>query len=138
MNDIDDEKYEPRIDSVAISTIDGMFFTITDVERSDYTEIDKKTGAKTTTKGVKITTKESYTVEGKAENKFHTTRVEVVKKLLGKKFLEDLKTEGFEPMVCVKTPYTNKEGLDRSFFKLQSKKSYLSQNGSSGTQKELV
>ena len=138
MNDIDDEKYEPRIDSVAISTIDGMFFTITDVERSDYTEIDKKTGAKTTTKGVKITTQESFTVEGKAENKFHTTRVKLVERLLGEKFLEDLKSEGFEPMTCVKVPYTNKEGLDRSYFRLQSKKSYLSQNESSGTQRELV
>jgi len=138
MNDIDNQKYEPKIDSVAISTIDGMFFTITDVERSDYTEIDKKTGAKTTTKGVKITTQESFTVEGKAENKFHTTRVKLVEKLLGESFLADLKSEGFEPMLCVKVPYINKEGLDRSFFKLQSKKSYLSQNGSSGTQKELV
>jgi hypothetical protein len=136
MNDIEDEKYEPKIDSVSLKKIDGMFFTITDVEESDYVEYVN--GAETTTKGVQITTKESYTVEGKAENKFHTTRVKVVEKLLGKQFLEDLKTEGFEPVVCVKTPYTNKEGLDRSFFKLQSKKSYLSQNGSSGTQKELV
>ena len=136
MNDIEDEKYEPKIDSVSLKKIDGMFFTITDVEESDYVEYVN--GAETTTKGVQITTKESYTVEGKAENKFHTTRVKVVEKLLGKQFLEDLKTEGFEPMVCVKTPYTNKEGLDRSFFKLRSKKSYLSQNGSSGTQKELV
>lgn len=138
MNDIDDTKYEPQTDSVAISTIDGMFFTITEVERSDYTEIDKTTGAKTTTKGVKITTQESFTVEGKAKNKFHTTRVKLVERLLGEKFLEDLKSEGFEPMLCVKTPYINKEGLDRSFYKLQSKKSYLSQNESSGTQKELV
>lgn len=136
MNDINDPKYEPRIDSVSLSAIDGMFFTITDVERSDYTEYDGD--AKITTKGVKITTKESFTIDGKQENKFHTTRVKLVQKLLDEKVLEDLKTEGFSPMVCVKVPYKNKEGLDRSFYKLESKESYLSNNGSSGTQKEIV
>lgn len=135
MNDIDDPKYESQIDSVKLSAIDGMFFTISDVERSDYTEYGD--GTPTVTKGVKITTKESFTVDGKQENKFHTTRVKVVEKLLNEKVLEDLKTEGFSPMICVKVPYKNKEGLDRSFYKLESKQSYLSKDGSSGTQEVL-
>ena len=136
MNDIEDEKYEPKIDSVSLKEIDGMFFTITDVVRSDYVEFDNET--KITTKGVQITTGESFAVGGKQENKFHTTRVKIVEKLLGEKFLEDLKSEGFEPMTCVKEKYTNKEGLDRSFFRLQGKASYLSKHGSSGTQEEIV
>jgi len=136
MKDINDKKYEPKIDSVSLSAIDGMFFTITDAVRSDYTKYED--GKETKTKGVKITTKESFTVDGKQENKFHTTRVKLVAKLLNDNFLADLKSEEFEPVICVKTPYKNKEGLDRTFFKLVSKGSYLSQNGSSGTQQELA
>lgn len=136
MNDINDPKYEPKIDSVSLKAIDGMFFTISDVIRSDYVEYDNE--AKITTKGVQITTKESFPIEGKQENKFHTTRVKLVEKLLGAKFLDDLKSEGFSPVICVKVPYKNKEGLDRSFYTLKTKESYLSEIESNGTQEELV
>jgi len=62
-------------DSKSLAQIDGKQFTIVKVEDSNYEEAGE------TTKGVKITTKESFDVDGKEYNKFHTTRTAVVSKL---------------------------------------------------------
>ena len=61
--------YATKGDSVSLKELDDEEFTITGVEDSDYTDGDE------VKKGVKITTKESF----KGENKFHTTRIAIVK-----------------------------------------------------------
>ena len=75
-------------------------FTITQIEDSDYTQGDK------TTKGVKITTKESFDVEGHEEkqSKFHTTRVAIVNVLSNEKIREDVNQNNnpLGPVKCVK------------------------------------
>jgi len=62
-------------DSKSLAQIDGKQFTIVKVEDSNYEEAGE------TTKGVKITTEESFDVDGEQYNKFHTTRTAVVSKL---------------------------------------------------------
>lgn len=64
--------------------MDNKPFTIVTVEDSDYTEGNE------TTKGVKITTKESFTIDGNEVNKFHTTRIAIVNKLCNSQLREDL------------------------------------------------
>ena len=61
-------------DSISLAKIGEQPFTVTKVEDSDYTQGDQ------VTKGVKIITKESFEIEGKTHNKFHTTRVAIVKR----------------------------------------------------------
>lgn len=63
-------------DSANLSKIDGEIFTITGVENSDYDDNG------TNVPGVKIATKEGFTLDGTEFKKFHTTRVAIVKKLL--------------------------------------------------------
>jgi hypothetical protein len=58
-----------------LAKIDGKAFTVIKVEDSNYTQGDEST------KGVKITTKETFVIEGTSFNKFHTTRIAVVNKL---------------------------------------------------------
>lgn len=61
-------------DSISLAKIGEQPFTVTKVEDSDYTQGDQ------VTKGVKLTTKESFEIEGKTHCKFHTTRVAIVKR----------------------------------------------------------
>lgn len=78
-------EYASTGDSSGLATIDGKQFTITAVEDSPYEDSGK------VTQGIKITTKESFDIEGvdgkgnkfKRENvnKFHTTRNVLVGKL---------------------------------------------------------
>ncbi len=57
-----------------MAKIDDKAFTIIFIEDSDYTQGNE------VTKGVKITTKETFEIEGNSVNKFYTTRVAIVKK----------------------------------------------------------
>ena len=61
--------------SASLKEIDGKSFTITAVEDSPYEDSGK------VTPGIKITTKETFDIEGEEFNKFHTTRDVIVKKL---------------------------------------------------------
>ena len=93
-------------DSVSLACIDGQGFTITKIERNDYTEGDK------ITKGVKITTKESYgnlrTTDGEViegeYNKFHTVRKAVTAQLLNEDLMKAVNEQGkaMEKLKCVK------------------------------------
>ena len=56
----------------SLSYLDYREFTIIGVERKDHDE----------NKGIKITTKEDFDIEGKKINKFHTTRQAIVRKFL--------------------------------------------------------
>ena len=56
----------------SLSYLDDREFTIIGVERKDHDE----------NKGIKITTKEEFDIEGKKINKFHTTRQAIVRKFL--------------------------------------------------------
>lgn len=64
--------YASASDSKSLALIDGKEFTIINVERKDYDE----------NKGVKITTKETFEIEGDPFSKFHTTRQAIVGKFL--------------------------------------------------------
>lgn len=68
-------EYASTGDSASLGKIDGEAFTITAVEDSPYTEGDN------VTQGIRITTKESFDVDGEEFNKFHTTRKVLVGKL---------------------------------------------------------
>ena len=56
----------------SLSYLDDREFTIIGVERKDHDE----------NKGIKITTKEEFDIEGEKINKFHTTRQAIVRKFL--------------------------------------------------------
>ena len=97
--------------SASLAKIDGKNFTITHIEDSDYTQGDE------VTPGVKITTKEAFTIENDTNMcNFHTTRVAVVRALSNEKIREDvnLKHEPLGPVKCVKE--TAKNG--KQFFNL--------------------
>ena len=59
-------------DSRSLSYLDDREFTIIGVERKDYDE----------NKGIKITTKEEFDIQGEKVSKFHTTRQAIVGKFL--------------------------------------------------------
>ena len=61
-------------DSISLAKLGDTPFTVLKVEDSDYTQGD------VVTKGVKLTTKEFFDIDGKEHNKFHTTRVAIVKR----------------------------------------------------------
>lgn len=68
-------QFQQDSDSVSLSKIAGQKFTIVKIDDSNY----EKDGH--VTQGVKITTKESFDVDGSQQNKFHTTRKTLVNKL---------------------------------------------------------
>jgi len=85
-------------------------FTITKIEDSDYTQGDE------TTKGVKITTKEEFEIDGNKVNKFHTTRIAIVNALANEKIRVDVnqKDDPLGPIKCI----TEKSKGGKSFFNL--------------------
>ena len=101
--------YATVADSQSLKKIDGKSFTIIAVEDSDYEDDG------VTHKGVKITTKEKFDLEGEKVSKFHTTRFAVVSKLGSSALREDL-TKGIEigPMNCqlVKSKQGGKDYFD--------------------------
>jgi hypothetical protein len=95
--------------SVSLAKIDGQSFTITQIEDSNYTQGDE------VTKGVKLTMKESFSIEGNQMSKFHTTRVAIVKKFSNQKLREDINS-GKETLYvkCV----SEKSASGKNFFNL--------------------
>jgi len=86
----DDFNKETEGDSVNLTTIKDTVFTITAVEKSDYTAPDGEVS-----EGVKITTEETWEKEDSEGNitkvnKLHTTRRAVVSKLNDEDFRKAL------------------------------------------------
>ncbi len=65
---------------------------------------------------MKITTKETFDVDGNQANKFHTTRVAIVKKFNNTKLREDVNSgkDTLGPVKCV----SEKSSAGKSFFNL--------------------
>jgi len=101
--------YATKGDSVSLAKIDGKAFTVIGIADSNYEDGDKVTD------GVKLTTKESFNVDGKNMSKFHTTRVAVVKKMSDLQIREDV-SDGQEigPLKCVQERAKN----GKNFFNL--------------------
>ena len=95
--------------SVSLAKIGDKAFTITFIEDSDYTQGDQ------VTKGVKITTQEPFEIEGTFVNKFHTTRVAIVKKFSNEKLRNDV--NGGNPLGPVKC-VSEKSTSGKSFYNL--------------------
>ena len=96
-------------DSVSLAKIDNKAFTITFIEDSNYTQGNE------VTKGVKITTKETFDIDGTTRNKFHTTRVAIVKKFDNEKIRTDV--NGGNPLGPVKC-ILEKSASGKNFFNL--------------------
>ena len=102
--------YKSAGDSVSLAKIDGQQFTIAAIVDSDYTEDDK------ITPGVKITTKESFTVGEKDFSKFHTTRVAIVEVLKNSELREKISNgDTLGPVICKK--FKSDKGKD--YFNLE-------------------
>ena len=92
-----------------MAKIGDKAFTITFIEDSDYTQGEQ------ITKGVKITTKETFEIEGNFVNKFHTTRVAIVKKFSNDKLRSDVNNGNYlGPVKCV----SEKSASGKSFYNL--------------------
>lgn len=79
--------YKQESDSINISEIEDKPFTMTGIERSDYTQEGKED-----TKGVKISTVETWKREkdGLEVQKIHTTRRAIVSQLLNEDLMNDV------------------------------------------------
>jgi len=92
-----------------LAKIDDKPFTIISIEDSDYTQGSE------VTKGVKITTKETFEINGNLINKFHTTRVAIVKKFSNDKLRTDVNNgNSLGPVKCI----SEKSSSGKSFFNL--------------------
>ena len=92
-----------------MAKIGDKAFTITSIEDSDYTQGDE------VTKGVKITTKETFEIDGNYVNKFHTTRVAVVKKFNNKKLRDDVNGgNSLGPVKCI----SEKSASGKNFYNM--------------------
>ena len=82
-------------------------FTIIKIEDSDYNDGEK------TTKGVKVTTKEEFDIDGNKITKFHTTRLAIVNALENSNIRTDV-NENNKPLGPVKcaTGKSVKNGKD--------------------------
>ena len=77
-------EFKQASDSVSLAKLENQPFTITAVERSDYEDQGQ------IQKGVKITTKEKFKIDGKDYSKFHSTRHAIVNRLLDQNVLDAL------------------------------------------------
>ena len=94
--------YAKASDSKSLTNIGDKPFTIVDVEDSEYT------GGDAPVPGVKITTKESFDVDGEPYSKFHTTRVAVVTKLSSGDLRKAIQDGTFDtPVKCSKVKGKN-------------------------------
>ncbi|MHA7733901.1 hypothetical protein [Nitrosopumilus sp. S6] len=92
-----------------MAKIGDKAFTITFIEDSDYTQ------GELVTKGVKISTKETFEIEGNFVNKFHTTRVAIVKKFSNEKLRSDVNNGNpLGPVKCI----SEKSASGKSFYNL--------------------
>ena len=94
---------------MSLAKIDGQSFTITHIEDSNYTQ------GEDITQGVKLTMKEFFSVDGNQMNKFHTTRVAIVKKFSNQKLRDDINSS--KETLCVKC-ISEKSSSGKSFFNL--------------------
>ena len=92
MTNLKMSQYKSASDSVSLAKIGGQKFTIVAVEDSNYEEDGN------VSQGVKITTKESFDVDGKKLSKFHTTRYAIVNKLRNEKLRADLLENPLGPL----------------------------------------
>ena len=92
-----------------MAKIGDSAFTMTFIEDSDYTQGEE------ITKGVKITTKEQFDIDGNLINKFYTTRVAIVKKFNNEKLRADVNNGNpLGPVKCI----SEKSSSGKSFFNL--------------------
>jgi len=93
-----------------LAKIGEQSFTVISIEDSNYTQGTK------VTKGVKITTKEMFNVDGNQVNKFHTTRVAIVNRFKNNKLREDINIKKIPlgPVKCV----SEKSTSGKNFFNL--------------------
>lgn len=78
------EEFKSASDSISLAKLKNQPFTITAVEDSNYED------GGTVTQGIKLTSKESFTIDGKKWNRFHSTRTAIVNKLRDPKVRERL------------------------------------------------
>ena len=85
-------------------------FTVISIEDSDYTQ------GENITKGVKITTKEIFDIDGHQVNKFHTTRVAIVNRFKNDKIRDDINNKHIPlgPVKCI----SEKSASGKNFFNL--------------------
>ena len=102
--------YQTIGDSASLTKIGEKAFTIIDIQDSDYTQGTE------TTPGVKITTTESFEIDGIPMSKFHTTRVAVVQRLSNQNLRRDVNEEKkpLGPVKCVSQTAAN----GKNFFNL--------------------
>ena len=93
-----------------MAKIDGESFTVTFIEDSNYESNGE------TTQGVKITTKEEFTIDGEKCSKFHTTRVALVRIFNEKQLRIDVndKNDPMGPVKCI----SQKSNSGKDFFNL--------------------
>jgi len=96
-------------DSVSLAKLGDTAFTVTHVEDSDYAQGDQ------VTRGVKVTTREHFDIDGHQINKFHTTRVAIVNKLANEKLRSDVNSgKPLGPVRCV----SDRTASGKSFYNL--------------------
>lgn len=69
------EEFKSASDSVSLAKLENKPFTVTAVEDSNYEDNGQ------VSQGIKLTTKETFTIDGTKYNKFHSTRTAIVNKL---------------------------------------------------------
>jgi len=102
--------YQTIGDSASLAKIGEQPFTIINIQDSDYTQGSEST------KGVKITTHENFTIDGNTICKFHTTRVAVVQRLSIENLRRDVNVhkKPLGPLKCVSQTAAN----GKNFFNL--------------------
>ena len=102
--------YQTIGDSASLAKIGERPFTVTFVEDSDYTQGEE------VNKGVKLTTQETFEVDGKEFNKFHTTRVAIVSRFNNSKIRGDINEKNIPlgPIKCIE----EKSASGKTFFNL--------------------
>ncbi len=93
-----------------MAKIGEQSFTVIFIEDSDYTQ------GENITKGVKITTKEEFNVDGNQINKFHTTRGAIVNRFRNDKIRDDINNKHMPlgPIKCI----SEKSASGKNFFNL--------------------
>jgi len=93
-----------------LTKIGEQSFTVIFIEDSDYTQ------GENITKGVRITTKEEFNVDGNQINKFHTTRVAIVNRFRNDKIRDDINNKHIPlgPVKCI----SEKSTSGKNFFNL--------------------
>lgn len=99
------DNYASKGDSISLTKLGEKPFSIIGVEDSNYNDngVEKE--------GVKITTKETFNIEGADWQKFHTGRKAIVSKLKNAKLRADIANGTvIGPVKCVPTKFKNGKG----------------------------